>query len=294
MNELWGWAALMGQKVFRMLTGERFVSTVLCVFAFIVLVEVVTARRWRRYLTRTFLTDLTYFFFFTAGIYYFLFSGPVERLAHWVVTTHLQSLVVDVYGWLPVGLKALAFIMTIDFCEWCMHRLGHANKWYWKFHCIHHTPETLTPLSKFRIHWADMLVFGTFKAIPILLLGHMGVTWMPYLPLGLLQIFSHFDVNIHYGPVLGRFLVSPRYHRVHHSADPAQQNTNFGIIFSCWDYIFGTANADLTRPKQFGLREPKVPDSFAVQFFYPFLLVGRGLGLGGPRPQAEGEVRPAA
>jgi sterol desaturase/sphingolipid hydroxylase (fatty acid hydroxylase superfamily) len=284
----------MAQKVTRALTGERFVATVLWVFGFIVLMELVTARRWRRYLTRTFLTDLTYFLFFTAGVYYFFFSKPVERLAHYVVVTYMSGFVIDAFGWLPIGLKALAFIMTIDFLEWCMHRLGHANKWYWKFHCIHHTPETLTPLSKFRIHWGDMLVFGTFKAIPILLLGHMGVTWMPYLPLGLLQIFSHFDVDIHYGPVLGRLLVSPRYHRVHHSADPAQRNTNFGIIFSCWDYIFGTANADLTRPKALGLPETHVPDSFAVQFFYPFLLVWRGMGFGGPRPQAEGEVRPAA
>jgi len=162
-----------------------------------------------------------------------------------------------------------------------MHRLGHANKLYWKFHCIHHTPEQLTPLSKFRIHWVDMTVFGTVKALPLMMLGHVDDVWMPYLPLMILQVFSHFDIDFHYGPVLGRFLVSPRYHRVHHSADPAQQNTNFGIIFSCWDYIFGTANADLTRPAAFGLREVKVPDSFARQFFFPFLLVVRSLRFGG-------------
>ena len=294
MNELWAWVALMSHKVARIFTGERFLTTTLACFAFVFTVELVTGRRWRRYLTRTFLTDVTYFFFFTAGVYYFLFSGPVERLAHHVALTYLQPLIINPYGFLPTGLKALAFIMTIDLCEWCMHRLGHANKWYWKFHCIHHTPVTLTPLSKFRIHWADMLIFGSFKAIPLILLGHMGVVWMPYLPLMFLQVFSHFDIDFHYGPILGRFLVSPRYHRVHHSADPAQQNTNFGIIFSCWDYIFGTANADLTRPKELGLREPKVPDSFAVQFVYPFLLVLRGLGLGGPQPQGESEVGRAA
>ena len=151
--------------------------------------------------------------------------------------------------------------MSIDCVEYWMHRLGHANKLYWKFHCIHHTPEQLTPLSKFRIHWVDMTVFGTVKAVPLLMLGHLDDMWMPYLPLMILQVFSHFDIDFHYGPILGRFLVSPRYHRVHHSADPAQQNTNFGIIFSCWDYIFGTAAADLTRPGPSALREVKVPDS---------------------------------
>jgi sterol desaturase/sphingolipid hydroxylase (fatty acid hydroxylase superfamily) len=180
--------------------------------------------------------------------------------------------------------------MSIDCVEYWMHRLGHANRLYWKFHCIHHTPEQLTPLSKFRIHWVDMTVFGTVKAVPLMVLGHLDAAWMPYLPLMILQVFSHFDIDFHYGPVLGRFLVSPRYHRVHHSADRAQQNTNFGIIFSCWDYLFGTANADLTRPAAFGLTEVKVPDSFVRQFFFPFLLVVRSLGWGarpGARPAEE-------
>ena len=281
MNELWGWAALAGHKALRIVTGERFVTTTLACLAFIATVELLTGRRWKRYLTRTFLTDLTYFFFFTAGVYYFLFSRPVERLAHHVALDYLRPLMVDPFGWLPDVPKALVFIMAIDFFEWCMHRLGHANKWYWKFHCIHHTPEQLTPLSKFRIHWVDMTVFGTVKALPLMMLGHVDDLWMPYLPLMLLQVFSHFDIDFHYGPILGRYLVSPRYHRVHHSADPVQQNTNFAIIFSCWDYIFGTAARDLTRPKEFGLREVKVPDSFVQQFFFPFLLVVRSLRWGG-------------
>jgi sterol desaturase/sphingolipid hydroxylase (fatty acid hydroxylase superfamily) len=104
-----------------------------------------------------------------------------------------------------------------------------------------------------------------------------------------LQVFSHFDIDFHYGPVLGRLLVSPRYHRIHHSADPAQQRTNYGLIFSCWDYLFRTAASDLTRPKEFGLREVKVPDSFLQQFFYPFLLVLRSLGWTG-RPQPAGDA----
>lgn len=290
MEELWGWAALMAGKVVRILSGERFVNTTLACALFVATVELITRRRWRRYLTRTFLTDLTYFLFFTAGVYYFLFSGPVERLARHVVLDYVPFLVVYPFQWLPDLPKAVVFIMLIDFFEYWMHRLGHANKWYWKFHCIHHTPEQLTPLSKFRVHWADMLVFGSFKAMPLLILGHMGVTWMPYLPLMFLQVFSHFDIDFHYGPVLGRLLVSPRYHRIHHSADPAQQRTNYGLIFSCWDYLFRTAARDLTRPAEFGLREVKVPDSFLVQFFYPFLLVLRALGLSGGRPQPAGDA----
>jgi len=278
MNELWDVAVAVAARARANFLGPRFVETVLTLIAFVVVVELVTRRRWSRYRTRTFLTDATYFLFFAAGLYAFFISGPIHRLILGAVHERAPFLLMDVFGPIPAALKVLLFIMSIDCVEYWMHRLGHANKLYWKFHCIHHTPEQLTPLTKFRIHWVDMTVFGTVKAIPLMVLGHLDAMWMPYLPLMILQVFSHFDIDFHYGPVLGRFLVSPRYHRVHHSADPAQQNTNFGIIFSCWDYLFGTAAADLTRPKAFGLREVAVPDSFVRQFFFPFLLVVRSLG----------------
>jgi sterol desaturase/sphingolipid hydroxylase (fatty acid hydroxylase superfamily) len=285
MSELWDVTRSVAERGFVNFLGPRFVETVLTLIAFVLAVELLTRRRWGRYRTRTFATDVTYFLFFAAGLYAFFISGPIHRVILSAVHEHCRFLLLDLAAPVPLPLKALLFIMSIDCVEYWMHRLGHANKLYWKFHCIHHTPEQLTPLSKFRIHWVDMTVFGTVKAVPLMMLGHLDDMWMPYLPLMILQVFSHFDIDFHYGPVLGRFLVSPRYHRVHHSADPGQQNTNFGIIFSCWDYIFGTANADLTRPAAFGLREVKVPDSFARQFFFPFLLVVRSLRFGGgPKP----------
>ena len=293
MNELWDLARSVAARVWVHLLGARFLETVVTLAAFVLVVELLTRRRWARYRTRTFLTDATYFLFFAAGVYAFFISGPIHRLIVGAVRERGSFLLLDLTRHIPTAPKALLFIMSIDCVEYWMHRLGHANKLYWKFHCIHHSPEQLTPLSKFRIHWVDMTVFGTMKALPLMILGHLDAIWMPYLPLMILQVFSHFDIDFHYGPVLGRYLVSPRYHRVHHSADPAQQNTNFGIIFSCWDYLFGTANADLTRPVAFGLRDVKVPDSFARQFFFPFLLVVRSLRWGGgPRPRPAEEAVP--
>jgi sterol desaturase/sphingolipid hydroxylase (fatty acid hydroxylase superfamily) len=277
VNELWDMAATLGRKAFVMLTGPKFVQPVLSVLLVVAVVELVTKRRWRRYLTRTFLTDLTYMLFFATGTYYFLFSGHIERFIKGMVLQHAPFLLINALGFLPMVPKAIAMIMAIDFFEYWMHRAGHASKLYWNFHCIHHSAQALTPLTKFRIHWGDMIAFGTVKAVPLLILG-------------ILQVLSHFDIDLHYGPVLGRLLVSPRYHRVHHSADPGQYNTNFGIIFSCWDYIFRTANQDLTRPAAFGCPQMRVPESFLQQFFYPFLLVARGLGVRGTRPQPAGDV----
>ena len=40
--------------------------------------------------------------------------------------------------------------------------------------------------------------------------------------------------------LLRRFLITPDMHRIHHSAEKAEQNTNFGVVFPWWDRIFGT------------------------------------------------------
>src|SRR6188474_1860016 len=153
MNELWDLGGSVAARVVTHLMGARFLQTVATLVAFVVVVELLTRRRWARYRTRTFLTDATYFLFFAAGVYAFFISGPIHRLILAGVRDHGRFLILDLTSWMPAALKALFFIMSIDFVEYCMHRLGHANKLYWKFHCIHHSPEQLTPLSKFRVHW---------------------------------------------------------------------------------------------------------------------------------------------
>lgn len=275
LSELFGVVLARGQRMF---LAPRFLWTIGGLAAFVTLVELAGERRWRRYLTRTFLTDVCYFLFFAGGFYYFFFSGPIDRLLKGFVSERAPFLLLNVFGWLPAVPKAILFIALIDGFEYMMHRTYHRYGWLWCFHCVHHSPTQLTPLTKFRVHFVDMTLFGTVKAVPMMMLGSLGLDWMPFLPLMFLQVFSHFDLDVHYGPILGRILVSPRYHRVHHSSDPAQYNTNFGIIFSFWDYLFGTAAADLTKPRAYGYRDVKLPDDFFLQLFFPFVLLSRRLG----------------
>lgn len=289
MNDVSAFIAFAVAKAQSVFLGQRFLWTIASLALFVVLVELSGERRWRRYLTRTFLTDLSYFLFFAGGFYFFLFSGPIDRLLKGFVTERAPFLLLNLLGWLPDVPKAILFIAIIDGFEYMMHRLYHRYEWLWCFHCVHHSPQQLTPLSKFRVHFVDMTLFGTVKAVPMMMLGSLGVAWMPFLPLMFLQVFSHFDLDVHYGPVLGRILVSPRYHRVHHSSDPAQYNKNFGIIFSFWDYLFGSAAQDLSKPRSYGRRDLKVPDNFFLQLFFPFVLLARRYGSGRP-PEPAGEA----
>jgi sterol desaturase/sphingolipid hydroxylase (fatty acid hydroxylase superfamily) len=44
----------------------------------------------------------------------------------------------------------------------------------------------------------------------------------------------HTNVKWSYGP-LGWVLVSPAYHRLHHSAD--SQDVNLGVVLTVWDHL---------------------------------------------------------
>jgi sterol desaturase/sphingolipid hydroxylase (fatty acid hydroxylase superfamily) len=78
----------------------------------------------------------------------------------------------------------------------------------------------------------------------------------------LLESLSHANVRLSFGPVLGRLLVSPRFHRLHHgigvgheSAGPGSLGGhNFAVLFPVWDLLCRTARFD-ERYEPTGIRD---------------------------------------
>ena len=77
--------------------------------------------------------------------------------------------------------------------------------------------------------------------------------------------FSH--ANLTLGPRvdgwLGRLLVTPDFHRMHHSAERRFTDSNYGMLLPWWDHLFGTASApahgDEARRMQLGLEYFRQP-----------------------------------
>jgi sterol desaturase/sphingolipid hydroxylase (fatty acid hydroxylase superfamily) len=162
----------------------------------------------------------------------------------------------------PLGLPAVlanalataGLFLAYEFAYWFDHYLSHRVGWLWEFHKVHHTAEVLSPLTNFRVHPIDSIVFGNIVAL-IMGTAH-GVT--RYLqvggPLGggaydsvILLAFvwilghlqhSHFWISFT-GPV-GRVILSPAHHQIHHSDNPKHFNKNFGSALSVFDWLFGT------------------------------------------------------
>ena len=86
-------------------------------------------------------------------------------------------------------------------------------------------------------------------------------TWVSFV----VELLAHANLALppRFSAMLGRLIVTPEFHHIHHSRDNAETNANFGQAFSIWDTLFGTARVrspDDRRELEFGLdefREPK-------------------------------------
>jgi sterol desaturase/sphingolipid hydroxylase (fatty acid hydroxylase superfamily) len=79
---------------------------------------------------------------------------------------------------------------------------------------------------------------------------------------------THAQLHWEFGP-LRYLLVSPVFHSIHHSLARDSADTNFGAVFSCWDYLFGTASARRIRPDRTGVENNTIPENFMAQIMMP-------------------------
>ena len=233
---------------------------------------------WRRLLRRSARTDAAYTAFYVGGFYAFLVSGPVYRFLTGLVDRHAPFLRLDLLSHLPVAAQFAVASVVMDGVLYWTHRLLHANRVLWAFHGIHHSQVELTPLANFRFHVIDVVVRGLTQFVPGLLLGVPAYVWVPTIWIQVaLDGLAHSGLSWSYGP-LGAVIVSPRYHAIHHSADPAHYKRNLGMTYSFWDRMFGTAAPGTERPLAFGAPSLGVPESFFRQIPHPFLFLAGTVG----------------
>jgi sterol desaturase/sphingolipid hydroxylase (fatty acid hydroxylase superfamily) len=233
--------------------------------------EAVKRRSLRRYNATSFRTDLLYAFVYLSGAYSLFVGLPVYRfltrqLSQWVPFLQTHALT-----GLPAPVQFIAGLVAADLTYYLWHRSVHAMPFLWAFHSIHHSQQELTIATSLRVHIFEEMVRGLFYFVPFYILAIPPHVWLPVdVAINWLLFLEHSDLDWTYGR-LGSILVSPHFHRIHHSVEPRDLNTNFGSFLSIWDRLFGTANLRATRPVAYGLAGAPVPESFMRQLAYPFI-----------------------
>jgi sterol desaturase/sphingolipid hydroxylase (fatty acid hydroxylase superfamily) len=190
---------------------------------------------------------------------------------------------------LPMFWQALGGFLAVDLTHWLTHFARHKIGWLWRFHSIHHSQVELNPLSAFRSHPLEGILIGLSVLVPAAIFGGDKSSWII---VGLLSgpiwpMLSHANLKTNLGP-LRYVLVSPQFHRVHHSVHPGQYDHNYGEQLIVWDWLFGTMWKDAHYYPDTGIvggqyleersRTPMaVAATFGRHFFYPFLMIGRSI-----------------
>ena len=147
------------------------------------------------------------------------------------------------YYSLPYVLAIVLAVVALDFVIYLQHVLVHAIPTLWRFHRVHHADLDFDLTTGARFHTVEIILSMLIKFATIVVLGPPIVAVVIFeVVLNGMAMFNHANVRLPLAldRVLRLLLVTPDMHRVHHSSEDNETNSNYGFNLAIWDRIFGT------------------------------------------------------
>ncbi len=185
----------------------------------------------------------------------------------------------NLVGW-PLWLELLLAIVMLDLAIYLQHVLMHRVPLLWRLHRVHHADLDFDLTTGSRFHTIEIVVSMLIKWCVILLLGPPALAVLIFeVVLNGMAIFNHANVSL--PAALDRILrflfVTPDMHRVHHSVERRETDSNYGFNLSIWDRLFRTYVDQPSRGHDGmiigidGFRRPAQVDSLRGMLALPFV-----------------------
>jgi sterol desaturase/sphingolipid hydroxylase (fatty acid hydroxylase superfamily) len=210
-------------------------------------------------------TDIAYTLLHRLGLFpliaFALLTPPIDwaegklRLLGWPAM-NIDQLVPGVTD--QAVISFLIYLVVLDFIDYWLHRGQHGIQWLWELHAVHHSQRHMTYWSDQRNHLLEDLIRDAILAVSALLIGVAPEQFIGLVVVSrVLQSIAHANWNLsamaHTVAVWQRVIywgqyvmVGPRFHRVHHGIGIGHEGrasgVNFGVLFSFWDTLFGSAD----------------------------------------------------
>lgn len=222
--------------------------------------------------------------------YYFILSYFIKIAMIFPIVVSANSVALEVRKQLylefgfnhinTISYEAVIILYTItlfvisDFTRYWLHRFLHTVPFLWEFHKIHHSAKVLNPLTFYRVHPLENILFGFRYSLSI------GLTTGVFLyffgsKIGVVEviganafvfIFSllgsnlrHSHIPLGYFSFLEKWFISPKQHQIHHSKNFFDKN--YGGYLSIWDRVFGTLKlSHEVSVLKFGLKKEQMQD----------------------------------
>ena len=239
------------------------------------------------------------YFLFLFNIIILMFLSPILitqlAIAHVVFEyLHSQTYLMPIGSnvklvWLIPYFFTMSYFVLDDFTKFITHALMHKIPILWEIHKTHHSARTLTPITIFRTHPLEGVVFvirsALTQGIVIALFYYVygnNISFITILGANLFSFWFHLlgsnlrhsHIWINYWNWLEKIFISPAQHQIHHSIKKEHHDKNFGVTFAIWDYIFGTlCTSKNNEVSKFGIskNEYKYEQNILYLYFAPFI-----------------------
>ncbi len=231
------------------LSGELTAFTLLIAFAVLSALELNYPKRRLslKQLHQSYQTNFS-LFIFNSIVISLLSAAPLLMVAEHYSGRGLLSYIANP-AW-----KALLSFLVLDLLLYFWHKASHNFDALWMFHKVHHNDPYLNVSTAFRLHIVELLLITVLKAAYIIV---MGVDPMLVIInetiLTLFVMFHHTNISFRGEKRLGQVIIAPYLHRVHHSTERSEHDTNYGAVFSVWDRLFGTLTE--REPARIGIKD---------------------------------------
>jgi len=158
-----------------------------------------------------------------------LLPRELEHLSPWLLANPLPSF--------------FLYLVVIDFFNYWRHRLQHRLGIWWALHSLHHSQKMLSFWADDRNHVLDDMITWMWFALITAAIGVPPAQFVWLVAASrMVESLAHANVRFGFGSWGDRLLVSPKFHRLHHSVTAGKRGCNFATLFPVWDIVFGTAD----------------------------------------------------
>lgn len=134
----------------------------------------------------------------------------------------------------------LAFVF-FDLAIYIWHVASHKYEFLWRFHKVHHSDKSFNVSTGFRFHVFDLLLEIVYKSVFVVVIG---VNAYLVLSIEIIELFfiffHHANLRVPNEESISQVIITPSLHRTHHSTLRKEHDSNYGIVLSIWDRVFGT------------------------------------------------------
>jgi len=170
----------------------------------------------------------------------------------------------------PVWLEIIIALILLDLIIYAQHVISHKIPLLWRLHKIHHTDLDVDVTTAVRFHPLEILLSMVFKMAVVVILGPAVMAVIIFeIALSSFALFSHTNLKIpaKMDLMIRKIIVTPAMHKIHHSCQIDETNSNYGFNLSIWDRIFGTYKHQPDRgydQMQIGLNEHRAQQDLGL------------------------------